>query len=152
MERIPARSKSWILHSKRCYFDTSPCKIKLYSSITQFIFFSIKGKINLFFLYEQLYSESLLVDLPTPVFSMLFNVICLSCTAIAFAFVGLHNLTTKEFGFGEERPKIPCRQRLEDLRFRVMATQHPLIERISRKQPQQQREHANLCFFLLYII
>ena len=48
-------------------------------------------------LYElvQLYTESLLVNLPTPDFSMPYNVICLTCTVVALAFGPLHNITTK---------------------------------------------------------
>ncbi|CAF4730263.1 unnamed protein product, partial [Rotaria magnacalcarata] len=91
--------------------------------------------------FVRLYSESLLVNLPTPDFSMPFNVICLGCTAVALAFGGLHNLTTKEFTFGEKRPRISFRQRLEDLRFRVIAARHALAQRIFRSN-QQQREHV----------
>ena len=43
----------------------------------------------------QLYTESLLVNLPTPDFSMPYNVICLTCTVVALAFGPLHNITTK---------------------------------------------------------
>ncbi|XP_033357901.1 GPI transamidase component PIG-T [Bombus vosnesenskii] len=43
----------------------------------------------------QLRTESLLVSLPTPDFSMPYNVICLACTAIALAFGPLHNISTK---------------------------------------------------------
>jgi hypothetical protein len=68
--------------------------------------------------FVRLYSESLLVNLPTPDFSMPFNVICLGCTAIAIAFGGLYNLTAKDSKFGEKRPKVVFRQRLEDLRCR----------------------------------
>ena len=51
----------------------------------------------MFDFYEmvQLYTESLLVNLPTPDFSMPYNVICLSCTVVALAFGPLHNITTK---------------------------------------------------------
>merc|ERR1712018_186287 len=42
-----------------------------------------------------LYTESLLVILPTPDFSMPYNVICLTCTVVALAFGPLHNITTK---------------------------------------------------------
>ncbi|CAF1058341.1 unnamed protein product [Rotaria sp. Silwood1] len=94
--------------------------------------------------FVRLYSETLLVNLPTPDFSMPFNVICLGCTAVALAFGGLHNLTTKEFVFSEKRPKISFRQRLQDLRFRVMAARHALAQRIfrTRSQQQQQKEHS----------
>ncbi|CAG0893374.1 unnamed protein product [Cyprideis torosa] len=43
----------------------------------------------------RVYTEALLVTLPTPDFSMPYNVICLACTAVALAFGPLHNLTTK---------------------------------------------------------
>ncbi|XP_031832709.1 phosphatidylinositol glycan anchor biosynthesis class T [Nomia melanderi] len=43
----------------------------------------------------QLRTESLLVSLPTPDFSMPYNVICLACTAVALAFGPLHNISTK---------------------------------------------------------
>ena len=89
--------------------------------------------------FVRLYSESLLVNLPTPDFSMPFNVICLGCTAVALAFGGLHNLTTKEFKFAEKRKKILFRQRVEDLKIRVMAARHALAQRIFRNQP---REHV----------
>jgi hypothetical protein len=35
------------------------------------------------------------VNLPTPDFSMPYNVICLACTVVALAFGPLHNITTK---------------------------------------------------------
>lgn len=74
---------------------------------------------------------------------MPFNVICLGCTAVALAFGGLHNLTTKEFQFSEKKPKVLLRQRLVDLRFRLMAARHALAQCIFRRKPEQQREHAD---------
>ena len=38
-----------------------------------------------------------MVSLPTPDFSMPYNVICLACTVVAIAFGSLHNLTTRSF-------------------------------------------------------
>ena len=35
------------------------------------------------------------MNLPTPDFSMPYNVICLTCTVVALAFGPLHNITTK---------------------------------------------------------
>merc|ERR1712062_754793 len=43
----------------------------------------------------ELYTEALLANLPTPDFSMPYNVICLTCTVIALAFGPLANITTK---------------------------------------------------------
>ncbi|CAF3045902.1 unnamed protein product [Rotaria sp. Silwood2] len=59
--------------------------------------------------FLQFYSESLLVNLPIPDFSMPFNVICSGCTAVACAFGGLHNLAAKKIGFGTKRSKISFR-------------------------------------------
>ncbi|CAK9819963.1 GPI transamidase component PIG-T [Anthophora plagiata] len=43
----------------------------------------------------QLRTESILISLPTPDFSMPYNVLCLACTAVALAFGPLHNISTK---------------------------------------------------------
>jgi phosphatidylinositol glycan class T len=42
-----------------------------------------------------LFTEILLLSLPTPDFSMPYNVICLACTVAALAFGPLHNITTR---------------------------------------------------------
>lgn len=47
--------------------------------------------------FMRLYTVPLLVSLPTPDFSMPYNVICLACTVIAIAFGSIHNLTTRRF-------------------------------------------------------
>ncbi|XP_066272553.1 GPI transamidase component PIG-T-like [Branchiostoma lanceolatum] len=47
----------------------------------------------------RLHTETLLISLPTPDFSMPYNVICLTCTVIAIAFGSLHNLTTRRFQY-----------------------------------------------------
>ena len=47
------------------------------------------------------HSQSLLIMLPTPDFSMPYNVICLSCTVVAIAFGSLHNLSIKRFTLKE---------------------------------------------------
>ncbi len=57
---------------------------------------------------RRVYTETLLLNLPTPDFSMPYNVICLACTVIAVAFGPLHNITTKTLIIetGPERPSI----------------------------------------------
>ncbi|XP_048585595.1 GPI transamidase component PIG-T [Nematostella vectensis] len=47
--------------------------------------------------FVRLHTESLLVTLPTPDFSMPYNVICLACTVLAIAFGSYHNLCTRRF-------------------------------------------------------
>lgn len=42
-----------------------------------------------------LFTETLLVTMPTPDFSMPYNVICLACTVAALAFGPIHNITTR---------------------------------------------------------
>lgn len=55
-------------------------------------------------------TESLLISMPTPDFSMPYNVICLACTVVALAFGPIHNLSTKKLKFvdktkSDEKPK-----------------------------------------------
>lgn len=46
--------------------------------------------------FLQLNTEALLLTLPTPDFSMPYNVICLTCTVVALAFGPIHSITTKK--------------------------------------------------------
>ena len=50
-----------------------------------------------------IYTETLLMNLPLPDFSMPYNVICLVSTVVAIAFGSLHNFTTKKFKFTEPK-------------------------------------------------
>ena len=47
--------------------------------------------------FIRLHTETLLVSLATPDFSMPYNVICLACTVVAIAFGSFHNLSTRRF-------------------------------------------------------
>lgn len=47
-------------------------------------------------------TESLLITLPTPDFSMPYNVICLACTVVALAFGPIHNFSTKRLTFNKK--------------------------------------------------
>ena len=69
---------------------------------------------------------------------MPFNVICLGCTAVALAFGGLHNLTTKEFQYGEKRAQTTLKQRLNGIRVRLLA----LLHARTRRNPHQTHEHS----------
>ncbi|KAJ6637247.1 GPI transamidase component PIG-T [Pseudolycoriella hygida] len=46
--------------------------------------------------FVQIRTEALLISLPTPDFSMPYNVICLTCTVVALAFGPIHNISTKK--------------------------------------------------------
>uniref|UniRef100_A0A8C4R5M9 Phosphatidylinositol glycan anchor biosynthesis, class T n=1 Tax=Eptatretus burgeri TaxID=7764 RepID=A0A8C4R5M9_EPTBU len=46
---------------------------------------------------SRLYTQTLLVSLPTPDFSMPYNVVCLTCTVVAIGFGSFHNILTRSF-------------------------------------------------------
>lgn len=50
-------------------------------------------------------TESILITLPTPDFSMPYNVICLACTVVALAFGPIHNFSTKKLTYGKKSTK-----------------------------------------------
>ncbi|KAK6623722.1 hypothetical protein RUM43_009574 [Polyplax serrata] len=51
----------------------------------------------------RLRTESMIITLPTPDFSMPYNVICLVCTVVALAFGPMHNITTKKLRISKDR-------------------------------------------------
>ncbi|XP_021567725.1 GPI transamidase component PIG-T isoform X2 [Carlito syrichta] len=51
--------------------------------------------------FVRLYTEPLLVNLPTPDFSMPYNVICLTCTVVAVCYGSFYNLLTRTFRIEE---------------------------------------------------
>ncbi|XP_003225347.2 GPI transamidase component PIG-T [Anolis carolinensis] len=51
--------------------------------------------------FVRLYTEPLLVNLPTPDFSMPYNVICLTCTVVAVCYGSFYNLLTRTFQIEE---------------------------------------------------
>ena len=66
--------------------------------------------------FLRLHTESLVVSLPTPDFSMPYNVICLACTVVAIAFGSLHNLSTRSFVAQDpDKKKKNILQKLKDL-------------------------------------
>ncbi|XP_006881637.1 PREDICTED: GPI transamidase component PIG-T isoform X2 [Elephantulus edwardii] len=69
--------------------------------------------------FVRLYTEPLLVSLPTPDFSMPYNVICLTCTVVAVCYGSFFNLLTRTF-YIEEPNKGGLARRLANLirRFR----------------------------------
>ncbi|XP_005986751.1 GPI transamidase component PIG-T [Latimeria chalumnae] len=51
--------------------------------------------------FVRIYTEPLLVNLPTPDFSMPYNVICLTCTVVAVGYGSFYNLLTRTFHIKE---------------------------------------------------
>ena len=64
-------------------------------------------------------TTSLLLNLPTPDFSMPYNVIIFTSTAIALAFGGLYNILVRRFVGVDEAPKPPLRRKIGALVERV---------------------------------
>ncbi|KAA0706852.1 GPI transamidase component PIG-T [Triplophysa tibetana] len=77
-------------------------------------FFPVKEESNFFM---RVYTEPLLVNLPTPDFSMPYNVICLTCTVVAVGYGSFYNLLTRTFQVDE--PSLPLAKRLANLIRRV---------------------------------
>ncbi|XP_064155735.1 GPI transamidase component PIG-T [Anguilla rostrata] len=59
--------------------------------------------------FVRVYTEPLLVNLPTPDFSMPYNVICLTCTVVAVGYGSLYNLLTRTFQVEEPGPGLAKR-------------------------------------------
>ncbi|XP_061638832.1 GPI transamidase component PIG-T isoform X1 [Phyllopteryx taeniolatus] len=59
--------------------------------------------------FVRIYTEPLLVNLPTPDFSMPYNVICLTCTVVAVGYGSLFNLLTRNFQIEEPSPGLAKR-------------------------------------------
>uniref|UniRef100_A0A3B4A3S0 Uncharacterized protein n=1 Tax=Periophthalmus magnuspinnatus TaxID=409849 RepID=A0A3B4A3S0_9GOBI len=69
-------------------------------------FFPTKEESSFFI---RVYTEPLLVNLPTPDFSMPYNVICLTCTVVAVGYGSLYNLLTRNFQIEEPSPGLAKR-------------------------------------------
>ncbi|KAF7695969.1 GPI transamidase component PIG-T isoform X1 [Silurus meridionalis] len=87
----------------------SPQERPLFSS-----FFHVKEESSYF---VRVYTEPLLVNLPTPDFSMPYNVICLTCTVVAVAYGSFYNLLTRTFQV--EEPSQPLAKRLANVIRRI---------------------------------
>lgn len=76
--------------------------------------------------FLRIHTEALLINLPTPDFSMPYNVICLACTVVALAFGPLHNMTTKRLLLQKkEEAKKGLLTRLKEKLFKRKAKEEP---------------------------
>ncbi|XP_047462609.1 GPI transamidase component PIG-T [Mugil cephalus] len=88
-----------------------PSTVAMDTNITQTLplfgsFFPCKEESSYF---VRVYTEPLLVNLPTPDFSMPYNVICLTCTVVAVGYGSLYNLLTRSFQIEEPNPGLAKR-------------------------------------------
>ena len=66
-------------------------------------------------LFVRIHTESNLLVLPTPDFSMPFNVICLSCTIFAIGFGSILNLATRQFVVVNSKNRVSLKEKLKRL-------------------------------------
>lgn len=64
--------------------------------------------------FVQIRTEALLISLPTPDFSMPYNVICLTCTVVALAFGPIHNISTKKIVIRDKKGKKTILERVKE--------------------------------------
>lgn len=83
-----------------------------------------------------------MVSLPTPDFSMPYNVICLACTVVAIAFGSLHNLTTRSFVAKDpEKVKQNPLQKLKALFIKQKRTEE--TEKTENKEEEMKKDVKN---------
>ena len=88
--------------------------------------------------FLRLHTESLVVYLPTPDFSMPYNVICLACTVVAIAFGSLHNLTTRSFV--AQDPDKKKKNILQKLKDKIFNRNKKNVEELTEEQRQTEEE------------
>lgn len=87
-----------------------------------------------------LHTEILLVTLPTPDFSMPYNVICLACTVVALAFGPLHNHTTKRLQMLDSCEE--SKGLLASLKLRLKSLLSKSSSEPEKSAPEQKREES----------
>ena len=92
--------------------------------------------------FLRVHTESLLVTLPTPDFSMPYNVICLACTVVAIAFGSIHNLTTRRFTVLDPNKKSTLQKIKEKIKniFKRKSS-----EKSSEDKPDENSSNDNQC-------
>lgn len=108
------------------------------------LFQSFEDKSSEFFI--RIHTETLLVSLPTPDFSMPYNVICLACTVVAIAFGSLHNLTTRQFKVVESTEMKGLVQKVKDF-FKIKEQLKDVANKI-KTEDQDSEQTDNECCIL----
>ncbi|XP_034488798.1 GPI transamidase component PIG-T [Drosophila innubila] len=94
-------------------------------------------------------TEALIVSLPTPDFSMPYNVICLACTVVALAFGPIHSVATKLM-IVERQTTIPRNllrklfHKLTNRKRKEAATAPETVDQKKEQENQQEKEQEQL--------
>jgi GPI-anchor transamidase subunit T len=91
--------------------------------------------------FLQLRTEALLITLPTPDFSMPYNVICLACTVVALAFGPIHNLSTKKITI---QNKDAPQSMLGKLKQRFFKKKDKKVVEVEATEGEKKDEHKEL--------
>ncbi len=86
-------------------------------------------------LVVQMRTETFVLGLPTPDFSMPYNVICLSCTVVALAFGPIHNITTKRLRLAKRLSKGKLRTFLSE-KYAHICNLLPMLRATSTSVPE----------------
>lgn len=110
--------------------------MKTFCEMLLYFVYSFEGAADGKF-FVRLHTETLLLTLPTPDFSMPYNVICLACTVLAIAFGSMHNLTTRRFVIYD-----PAKRRGLLTKLREQFTN--VVARLRRRKPAEPAGTENL--------
>ena len=89
--------------------------------------------------FYRMYLEIVLVSMPTPDFSMPFNVICLTSTALAIGFGTLHSLSTRSFAMLDEN-KRGRRRLLRRLQTYLLKARKTLVRCVRSIRPETKKQ------------
>ncbi|KAG4078183.1 hypothetical protein HA402_002235 [Bradysia odoriphaga] len=78
--------------------------------------------------FVQIRTEALLISLPTPDFSMPYNVICLTCTVVALAFGPIHNISTKKIVIRDKQGKKTLVEKIKEFFVKTKKTPNTTTE------------------------
>ena len=83
--------------------------------------------------FVRIHTETLLITLPTPDFSMPYNVICLACTVVAIAFGCIHNLTTRRFTLLDPTKKKGLKTKIKDFVAKLKGKKESKAEEVKEE-------------------
>lgn len=91
----------------------------------------------------RIYTEKILVALPTPDFSMPYNVICLACTVVAIGFGSFHNISTKVFVEDtEQKPSLI--QRIKAKLYGKKETAEPKEAQVETESEEDREDNSSI--------
>ena len=91
--------------------------------------------------FVRIHTETLLITLPTPDFSMPYNVICLACTVVAIAFGSIHNLTTRRFTVLDPTKKKGLKTKIKEFIAKLRGKKESKVEEIKEEAKDENKSN-----------